>query len=654
LEALEHSVKALNLQPDLAPAWVNRAHALRGLRRLDEALASFERAVLLAPSSIDAHAGRGDVLLSLRRYDDAVDSYDRALQINPAHIESLNNRGSALRRSRRLREAIDSYESALRLEPDSPDVLSNLANVYLGLERLDDALRCCERALALQPGLAGALNIRATIQRDLGRQEAAADSYARLHRVAPDFDYATGNYLFARANCCDWTDAEPRLALARSVLDGHRRCLPFSFLSMSDSAAAQLQCARTFVADRCPLPAPHWSGHAHPHQQIRVAYVSGDFGEHAVSFLLAGLFESHDRDLFDTYAISLRPEEHSPMGQRVKRAFSRFIDVSGRDDREVGALMRELEIDIAVDLVGYTAGMRPELFAQRGAPIQVNYVGFPGTMGADYYDYLIADEFVVPHSLRQHYSEKVVHLPDCFQSFDHRREAVVSLPSRAALNLPERGFVFCSFNNSYKLNPELFDVWMQLLQRVPMSVLWLLGSRDTVRQRLRAEAKFRGVDPERLVFASRCPYPDHLARLPLADLFLDSLPFNAGATASDALSMGLPVLTVSGEAFAARMAGSLLNSLRLPELIADNFEEYSTTAVRLAHEPAQLQSIRQRLAASRSTAAVFDTERFCRHLESAYTAMWQRWQRGDQPASFSVPRQGPSVSSGASSARYRR
>jgi predicted O-linked N-acetylglucosamine transferase (SPINDLY family) len=637
-EALEHSEAALRLQGNLAQGWAYRAKALAALRRDEESLASYERALGIDPDHLESLNNRGIALLHLHRPREALAMFERAIELAPDFADAFNNRGSALRRLRRSREAIDSYRQALRLQPDSPDVLSNMANAALGLESLDEALELCDRALALKPDLADALNIRATVLRDLGRQEDAADAYAQLLKVAPDFDYAAGNLLFARANTCDWPDrAGEASRVVAAIRAGRRGCLPFSLLPLSDSAALQLWCARTFVADRCPPAAPR---KLRPlgHGRIRVAYVSGDFREHAVSYLLAGLFERHDQSRFETFAVSLRPEQPSALGQRVKRAFSRFIDASELSSLEIAEMLVGLEVDIAVDLAGYTSGMRPEIFAHRAAPLQVSYLGFPGTLGVAYMDYLIADEFVVPRHLQSQYSERIVYLPGCFQSYDDRRQAPPPAPSRAEVGLPDRAVVLCSFNNSYKINPPLFDIWMRLLAQLPHCVLWLLGERDSVRRNLRREARDRGVDPERLVFARRCPYGDHLARLPLADLFLDSLPFNAGATASDALSMGLPVLTAAGEAFAARMAGSLLTHLGMPELIAGSLGEYEAMALDLARRPEQLHSLKHRLRDARSTMPMFDTDRFRRHLESAYTEMYGRARRGGEPASFTVAR----------------
>lgn len=324
------------------------------------------------------------------------------------------------------------------------------------------------------------------------------------------------------------------------------------------------------------------------------------------------------------------------MGQRIAAAFERFVDASRMTDAEVAALMRELEVDIAIDLTGYTQDNRTAIFAARPAPVQVNYLGFPGGMGAGYMDYIIADAFVIPPAARPHYAEQVVHMPHCFQGNDEQREIAAHRPGREEAGLPESGFVFCAFNNVYKITPPLFDVWMRLLRAVPDSVLWLAVDAPAVRRNLAAEASRRGVEPGRVVFSPRVPYREHLARMGLADLFLDTLPFNAGTTASDALWAGLPVLTCSGEAFAARMAGSLLTAVGLPELITYDLDDYEALALKLATTPALLADIRARLASNRTTSPLFDTEQFCRHLETAYRTMWERQQRGEPPADLWV------------------
>ena len=640
-DALDSYEQALRLNPGYTIALNNRSLALRELGRLDEALDSCDRALQLEPDHTAAHHNRGNALQALDRLDEAMASYDRALQIQPDYPNALNNRGNALLELQRPQEALASYEQALQLKPDYAEASYNRANALRALKRLDEALAGYEEALRLKPGLHKALNNHGNLLLEMRRHEESARSMARLIEAVPGYDYALGSLLHARRHCCDWADyAETAERLSHAVEQGLRADTPFSMLTVSDSPALQQRCARSFVEDRFPAAPALWTGERYRHDKIRLAYVSADFRDHPVSYLMAGLFEQHSRDRFETWAISLRPEENSATGQRVKAAFDHFIDVSGRGDREVAELMRAAEIDIAVDLMGYTQGMRTAIFAQRPVPLQVNYLGFAGTMGAAYIDYILADRIVIPPEQQRHYTEQVVYLPDSYQPNDSTRRIAQRTPTRAEAMLPESGLVFCCFNNHYKITPQVFDIWMRLLHRVEGSVLWLAAGTATVEQNLRREAAQRGVDAGRLVFAPRLPdLQDHLARYRLADLFLDTLPFNAHTTASDALWAGLPVLTCIGGAFPGRVAASQLTALGLPELVAPSLDEYEALALRLANAPPLLAGLRARLAANRTTHPLFDTQRFRRHIEAAYITMWQRQQRGEMPASFAVPQQ---------------
>jgi predicted O-linked N-acetylglucosamine transferase (SPINDLY family) len=355
-----------------------------------------------------------------------------------------------------------------------------------------------------------------------------------------------------------------------------------------------------------------------------------------MAYVMAGLFELHDRSRFELIAISLQPEDKSPMGMRVRSAFDQFIVVHDKSDLEVATLMRSLEIDIAVDLMGFTQFSSTAIFAHRPAPVQVNYMGYPGTMGADYIDYILADSYVIPPTQQACYSEQVVYLPDSYFVFDHQQKLAVDVPGRSEMGLPDTGFVFCCFNNNYKITPEVFDIWMRLLEKVKGSVLWLRESNPAASVNLRHEAELRGVDTARIIFAPRLPVAVHLARHQLADLFLDTLPYNAHTTAADALWAGLPVLTRSGESFASRVAGSLLQAVGLPELITDTPEAYEALALELATNQDKLDDIKARLKQNRNTCPLFNTDRFRRHIEAAYIHMWQQCQQGLAPKTFTV------------------
>jgi protein O-GlcNAc transferase len=391
----------------------------------------------------------------------------------------------------------------------------------------------------------------------------------------------------------------------------------------------QKQCAAIFVADKYPpSPEPIWNGETYAHARIRLAYLSAELRDHAVAQTIAGVFEHHDRTRFETIAISWGAQDNGPMRTRLADAFEHFIDVEGQSDREVARRLRELEVDIAVDLMGFTGECRPGILAWRPAPIHVNYLGFPGTMAAPYIDYMLADRVVIPENEQHHYSEKIVYLPDSYLPNDSRRP-IPDFPTREQAGLPETGFVFASFNNSYKFTPELFDIWMGLLRAVPGSVLWLSAANPAAAQNLRRETEARGIDAARLVIA---PYlsssEDHIARIGLADLFLDTLPYNAHATAADALRVGLPVLTCQGTTFAGRVAASLLHATGVPELITDSLESYEALGLRLACEPSLLAALKAKLVANRSTQPFFDTARFTRNLEAALLSICERRQRG--------------------------
>ncbi|MGA2776361.1 MAG: tetratricopeptide repeat protein [Steroidobacteraceae bacterium] len=605
-EALASYDQALRARRDYPETLVARGDVLRDLQRPAEALASFERALALRPDYAAAQRGIGNALLDLGRPAECLAAHDAAVRMGGELSESLHGRANALRALRRYAEAVSAYDESLQLDPRN-------------------AIVQCDRSFALlQWG---------------DHQDEAITGYASGLMLDPDIPFVPGQLFHLQSSRADWSVRAPvagRDRILAAVRAGAAVCAPFAFLSISDDAAAQLECARVFARTQCQIETPPRRERHFNHQKIRVAYVSADLREHAVTYLLTAALERHDRERFETFGVSLRPAESSPMGQRIQAAFDRFIDVSSMTDAATAEMLNGLEVDIAVDLTGYTQGFRPKIFALGAAPIQIGYLGYPGTMGASFMDYLIADDFVIPPDARRYYSEAVVYLPDCFQANDDARVISDRPVARADEGLPTEGFIFCCFNNSPKLNPRMFDLWMGLLAQVPGSVLWLLGHEATVAENLRREAGIRGIVPERLIFSARIPYADHLARLRLADLFLDTLPFNAGTTASDALWAGLPMLTCAGETFAARMAGSLLHTIGLPELIATDLEVYASRAIELARHPEVLKALRRRLIDNRRASPLFDTNRFVRHLESAYLEMWQRHARGENPSAFSV------------------
>ena len=636
-EAISSYDRVLELRPEFTEALINRGMALQEIERYEESLLSLDRALKLAPGLAFVHYNRAVVLLDLQRPAEALASVDRALGLQPDASDALNCRGIALLQLNRGPQALETLDRALALRAEYPDALHNRGIALMKLRRFDEALASFEAALSLRPNHASTIADAGRALLAAGQFPQAGRYFAKLHDVAQDYEHALGNRFYADQHCADWSAYESHVQqIVAGIAAGRRVVTPFCLLSASDSAGAQHRCAEIACTGAYPASTPLWRGERYGHAKIRVAYLSSDLREHAISYLLAGVFEQHDRSRFDLTALSLRPAESSPMGLRVQQAFDRFIDVSRQSDAEVAALIRALEVDVLIDLNGYTQGMRTAILARRPAAVQVNYLGFPATMGAPFVDYLIADTFVIPTASQEHYSEKIAYLPQCFQANDDRRARSAPSPDRRTAGVPEHGLLLCSFNNTFKLNPRFFDIWMRALKTAPSSFLWLLGDHESVQARLCERAAASGVDPGRLLFAPRLPYAEHLARCACADLFLDSIPFNAGATASDALWAGVPILTCAGEAFAARMAGSLLRNLGLPELITYSAAEYELRLLELLGKPQELAGLRVRLGQQRERASVFDTRRFTRQLEAAFVRMHQRACAGQAPATFYV------------------
>ncbi len=634
-EALASLERALDLDPQYAEAHANRGAVLNALRRFDEALASDDRAIAVMPDHAGAHNNRGATLHQLERYEEALASFARAIAIEPDSARAHANRGTTLSALRRWEEAVASFERAVAIEAERADTHFELGSTLLQLKRFAGALASLDRALELGRQDAALHCSRADALEALGRCEEAIASRERSLEMASTRSFLRGECCHARMKACDWRGFAARVAtIAAAIEQDEPVIMPFSLLSLLDSPALQRRATELWAREKLALKATLPPLLRHPrHDRIRLGYFSADLRNHAVAILTAGLFESHDRSRFEVTAFSLGPDRRDEMRTRVEAAFDRFLPVDGLTDREIAALAREHEIDIAIDLGGYTRDSRACIFALRAAPIQVSYLGYLGTMGGDFIDYLIADPVLVPPESRQHYSEQIAYLPS-YQINDSKRPAPGAALTRAQLGLPPTGFVFCSFNASYKITPETFDSWMRILTAVADSVLFLLGSSAAAERNLRSEAAARGVAPERLVFGRSLPFADYLARYRAADLFLDTLPYNAGTTASDALWAGLPVLTCPGESFAARMAASLLTAAGLPELIAADRPHYERLAVELATEPRRLAALQHRLADNRSRCALFDTAAFTRNIEALFVRMYDRHLAGLPPESL--------------------
>jgi predicted O-linked N-acetylglucosamine transferase (SPINDLY family) len=632
-EALESFDRALQIQPNYAEALCNKGAALQAMGRLDEALRNYDEAVRVRPGYVEAHYNRGVALQDLRRFEEAAQSYGRALQLQPTFAEAHYNTGNVLLELKRFEEALKSFDSALRIRDAFAEAHNNRGNALLELGRLEEALRSYERAIQILPSLANAHNNRGNALSLLKHPEGALASYERALSLDPDFPWAHGARLHAKLLLCNWDGMDAAIEdLIARIEQGKRATRPFTVLALSDDPSLHRRVAEMSASTAELAPRPLAVPPKRPRSpRIIIGYYSADYQNHATANLMAELFELHDRGRFEIVGFSYGSPTHDPMRQRLLGAFDRFVEVRSNSDRQIAQLSRELKVDIAVDLKGFTQDSRPGIFAQRAAPIQVNYLGYPGTVGGNHMDYIVADRTLIPPQLRQHYSEHVIYLPNSYQANDRKRPIAAEPFSRADLGLPQSGFVFCSFNSCYKITPNTFDSWMRILQQVKHGVLWLLTDSGVVADALRKQAARRGVSADRLIFAPQLPLARHLARYRIADLFLDTFPCGGHTTASDALWAGLPVLTRLGESFAARVASSLLTAVGLPQLIASNAAQYEALAVELATDPLRLAELRKKLNLNRPTAPLFDTPRFTRDLEQGYLMVHERYLAGLAP-----------------------
>ncbi|MFO1184249.1 MAG: tetratricopeptide repeat protein [Bauldia sp.] len=623
--------RALAVDPDAAPAWANRGVALTLLKRFPEALTCLDRALSLDPGFANALGNRGDVFLASSQPERALADYDRALALAPKSPDVLFNRGNALRALRRFDEAVIAYERVVALRPAHAAAWANQAKSLLSLGRFQEAIESADTALSIRPDLVPALRARAAALAVLGRAGEAMAAHERL-LASGEENYALGEAVnFQTANLL-WDGLDTRVErIVAGVRSGKAVVTPFTLITLGGTPRDQLKCAVAYAGREYPPAAePLWRGERYDHDRVRLAYLSADYYEHATAHLMAGLIERHDRKRFEVTGISFGPSAPSAMRRRIEGAFDRFVDVAAQSDRQTAETIRALEIDIAVDLKGFTRDSRPGILAHRPAPVQVSYLGFPGTMGAPYIDFIVADRVVIPPADRDFYSEEVVYLPDTYQATDDRRP-VAGVPDRASCGLPNDAVIFCAFHNPFKITPAILDIWCRLVRSVEGSVIWFLDRGEGAAHRnLVREAASRGLQPERMRFAKALPQADHLARMSLADLFLDTLPCGAHTTASDALWVGVPVVTCLGETFAGRVGASVLSAIGMPELITSTLHDYERLALRLAWNPQLLRSVKAKLLKNRGETALFNTDRFRTNIEAAYLHMMEQPRIGDR------------------------
>jgi protein O-GlcNAc transferase len=594
--------------------------------RLDQAEAAYRQVLRADAGNFPALHMLGFLKAQQGRYDDAITLLNKALKKNPRDAAALGHYAHALMAAQRLGEALAAFDRVLAVQPNNFEALYNRGVILSQMQRPAEAIAALDRALALQPNIALLHFNRGVVLGELQRHREALESYDRAVALDPASAPALSNRVMTVLNLCDW-DRVAQMTQDGSILFAP----PLTLLGVTGDKQLQLSRAAAVIRELAPrIPSPLWTGQTYRHDRIRVAYISADMREHAVAFQLAPVVEQHDRARFQVIGISTGLSDDSAIRARLVEGFDRFHDFAALNSDDIARRLRELEIDIAIDLGGHTGFSRLQIFAHRFAPVQASWLGYAGTTGAPFIDYLIGDAVVTPFAHQPFYSEQLVHLPGSF--FPALLGRIDTALSRAEVGLPEKGFVFCCFNTAWKISAPVFDVWMRLLAQVPGSVLWLKRTAPDTAANLERAAAARGIDPARLVYAEDAPLEVHLARHQLADLFVNTLPYNAHTTAADALGAGLPVLTCEGEAFAGRVAASLLRAAELDEMVTQTLAEYEAKALELAQNPAKIKALKDKL--GKATAPLFDVVRFTRDLEAAYVIMSEK--RGAPPQSFSV------------------
>jgi protein O-GlcNAc transferase len=624
--------KVLVIKPNFAEMYNNLGVVHQELGQLDAAVKQLENGLTIKPDFAEAHNNLGNVFKELDQNDDAVKCFEKALVIQPNYAEAHNNLGIVLIKLDHLDDAVQCYEKALSIKPDFADAYFNLGLAFMQLKRFDDAYNSNEKALTLTSDFAEGYAVQGRIFYCKKQLDEALISFERAYAIKPNLDFILGELLKTKMHLCIWDYLPIYLnELIKKINNSEKTIDPFSLLALIDDSELQRKASELHVNYKYPQSyLLSKISHYQKHKRIRVGYFSADFRDHPVGYLTAALYETHDRSQFEIHAFSFGPDTKDKMNLQIKAGVDHFHDVRAKSDKDIVMLARSIEIDIAVDLGGYTEDARTGVFAMSSAPIQISYIGYLGTLGINYYDYIIADQTTIPEKNQKYYSEKIAYLPS-YQVNNSEEEISDTFFTRKDLGLPETGFVFCCFNNTFKITPTIFDSWCRILSEVEGSVLLIYADNDTAKKNLTKEIVARGINSNRLIFGGRLLKLEYMARYRVADLFLDTHPYNAGTTASDALRMELPVLTFLGSSFASKMAASLLRAVNLPELIKVTQLEYESFAIELALNPEKFKIIKDKLVNNLPTALLYDTPAFTRHLESAYNKMYERYHDRLEP-----------------------
>ncbi len=632
-EAKNTCEKILKQETNNSQVYNLYAFTLYYLEKFDAAAECWSKAIKINPNYIEAYNGRGNAFVKLQKLDDAIINFNQALKINPNYFEAYNNLGNAFINLEKLDQAMASYDQAIKIKPDYAHAYHGRAYTLMKSLKLEEAVNNWNKAIKINPNFVAAYSERGHALVALNRLGEALESYNNAYILNPDYKFLLGNLIHTKFKLCSWKSVVENLEeLKNKILKIEKSSPPFPTLAFFDLPQLQKISAEIWIKENFSKKSfiekiPKKKSE----KKIRIGYYSADYYEHATSYLIAELIELHDKSKFEIFGFSFGPDKDDKMRKRISKAFDQFIDVNLKSDKEVAQLSRDLKIDIAVDLKGFTQFSRFGIFVERCAPIQVNYLGHPGTLGTDCIDYIIADKVLIPQKNQKDYSEKIIYLPHCYQVNDSNKKISDKVFTRKELELPKDGFIFCCFNKNYKITPNVFDCWMKILKKVKGSVLWLFENNPITIKNLQQEANKRDVGSDRLIFAKPMALDKHLARHKVADLFLDTFPYTAHTTCSDALWAGLPVLTCTGESFASRVSASLLNAIGLSELVTHTHKEYEGMAIELANNLIRLKEIKNELEKNKLEKPLFNTKLFTKHIESAYTEIHKKYIKNKKP-----------------------
>ena len=628
-EAIISWDNAIKIKPDYAEAFFNKGNVYSLIKDYKNSIKSFEEAIEIKKNYKEAYSNLGNVYVEIKDYKRALEKFDLAIQIKPINPIEYNNIGNIYFELKNFKKALKNFDNALSVDANFALSYYNKAKTYKEINQNEEAIINYEKAISLNKNFSEAYKNLGNVYLDLKILDKSIYNHQQALNINPNISFLEGTILQSKCGICDWENfSENKSLLEKNILLGKKSSNPFSTLLMYDSPQLHKKSSKIFFESEYDeksiaeilkeLPS---------NKKVNIGYYSSDFHNHATMYLMANLFELHDKSKFQIYAFSFGQDDKSEIRNRVSKTFNKFLDVRLKTDKQIVEMSRELKINIAVDLKGYTFNNRFGIFVKRCAPLQLSYLGYPGTVASNSIDYLIADKTLIPDENKKFYSEKIIYMPNTYQVNDSTLKVSEKKFERKDLGLPEKGIVFCNFNQSYKILPNIFNIWVKIIKKVEDSILWLMTNNEIVEKNLRKEFVKNGVNENRLIFARRMPHPEHLSRLKLADIFLDTFPYNAHTTASDALRVGVPVITLKGQSFASRVASSLLNSLDLNDLITYDETEYKKLAIKLAENNSLLQEIKRKINSNISTKPLFDTKLFTQHLEKAYLTAIQRLKK---------------------------